>query len=260
MTQRIESDPSTWQSALMGVSHLHEVSCHFSFQHEPIRDFLGFRARLQVRDANGRDRSLTGDFFLRFVPRDDLAPVEIPPPDREAIGVAAGCIFGFPFAIPTHTDRNPDLMGWQISTSRGLDILSRNNDPSQQERPRTSNATPAIPEIDYTQAVRKITPSDITSLNSAKTDRPNDFLYSVAIGTPIVDCSSESSTNPSQPGPEEPAMIMTVDTVIVESPTSQEAFSSSEDFMCVGRREALEKMRSVNSTPSGSESPNALPF
>ena len=82
-------DPTTWQPAILGISHLHEVSTIVSNDREPIHNFLGFGTSLQVRTVDGVQHALKGDTFIRFVPRlqqsfTDFVNVTFPDPAKIA--------------------------------------------------------------------------------------------------------------------------------------------------------------------------------
>ena len=118
---QITVDPATWQPALIGASHLQEVTTHFSFESEPVRDFLGFGANLQVRAADGVKHSILGDFFIRFVPRpfEELANgAVILYPDQESLARSFTKIFNP--AAPLPVINNEEMEVEPVSHSENL--------------------------------------------------------------------------------------------------------------------------------------------
>jgi hypothetical protein len=230
----ISADPSTWQPAVIGVSHLHEVSTHFSFESEPIRDFLGFGAGLQVRDATGVKHSLQGDFFLRFVPRPflhiaDTAYVSFP--HEDTIVNSFNQIFGSAPPIVAVT----------------AVVEEKSIEPGE---PTSIDIIPpppfGVPDLEDSGALRRVHPNQFNDLNNEHKSSPipNDYMVPMDLETPPSNQASEyhdgqppslsaSTTSSSSNG-------SSLDLSIKTRPLSPLSFSLDESFVQVKIEEVMD--------------------
>ena len=190
---QISADLSTWQPALLGVNHLHEVATHFTFESQPIRDFLGFGANLQIRAVDGTKYSLAGDVFIRFVPRPfhetpDVANIAIPDSDP--------LTRTFDQAFP------PSASGWGALNDMTIDEVSRYcNLPMStfyqlKSRKATSQDLPPLVRVDtpHPNGFCAVRPADLYALNTE--EKP--------VGATEIYLSSTAATTPPDATPVDP--------------------------------------------------------
>ena len=290
--ERILADRTAWQQALIGVNHLHEMSAHYSFHHQAIRDFLGFGATLRLRDMNGATYQLNGDMFMRFVPREPYDLTIVPTVENDVLD--RGFQFVFPNS-PSHaaesraqcevtdnTSNEQPMADVQVSSELehapadpGLTSLSK-------EEPLTPTIESSPPDLsnrhlrppmtrfpdDPTnttnpplrlQIICRVKPSDMSHLNIDKRPEPMDFLPPPA---PDVSSASTSATS----SPEEPMPLALADDVSVTAVTGPSRAepaqlpsppSSDEEFTKISEDDLMNLgERSVYSTPVGIPPPD----
>ena len=149
---KIAAEPPLWQPALIGASHLQEVTTSFSFQSEPIRDFLGFGASLQVRAADGVSHSLLGDFFIRFVPRpfvDQDGPDNVAFPDTETLTRSFEETFGI--LAPSVAGNEEEMITEPVSNDLTRAQPLSNNRIAKESAAQKSDPFPIFPPLNVEQ-------------------------------------------------------------------------------------------------------------
>ena len=269
---QVAADPTTWQPALIGVSHLQEVSTHFSFESDPIRDFLGLGVSLRVRAVNGQEHSLLGDVFIRFVPRTFLGvtdPGQFAFPDYERFTNSFARTFvidngprareddpmtepdsvapleleavsPFPVFPPLETSRDPRVRDVPMSQ---FDILNEDTllpKPTILPAPSSIDSSPADVLMTLRQLVPPpaiLPPTVVPSPSPKVAPVPSSNDISAPVLDDLMDLSSDGSVHG---GPE--------------------TYLDEESGKVCLRDVAKMSPRLARSTPSGSSSPYALPF